>query len=221
MGHITYPFEALPEEQMIERADAFYELMDRRRSIRFFSDKPVPRHLIERAIQTAGTAPSGAHRQPWTFVAIDDPEVKREIRTAAEAEEYESYTNRMNEEWLEALEPIGTNWQKPFLETAPYIVICFAQNHGFNEDGSRQKHYYVQESVGLACGMFIAALHNMGLVTLTHTPSPMRFLTNILGRPGNERPYILFPVGYPTEDATVPDFGRKPLDEILVWNKGE
>jgi nitroreductase len=204
---------------MHDRAEAFYALMDRRRSVRDFSDRPVPRELIERAIQTAGTAPSGAHRQPWRFVAVDDPQIKREIREAAEAEERESYENRMSDEWLEALAPIGTDWQKPFLETAPWLVVCFAERYEVKENGEKVKNYYVQESCGIACGLFITALHYMGLATLTHTPSPMRFLNDILKRPSNERPYILFPVGYPAEAATVPDLDRKPLDDIVQWNR--
>ena len=202
---------------MVERADSFYHLMDRRRSIRFFSNDPVPRHLIERAIETASTAPSGAHKQPWTFVAVSDPAVKRTIRIAAEKEEKQSYEDRMSEEWLEALAPMGTTWEKPFLEIVPWIVVCFAQNYGLDEAGNKTKHYYVQESCGIACGLFIAALHNMGLATLTHTPSPMRFLNEILGRGANEKPYILFPVGYPASDATVPALPRKPLHEVAEW----
>lgn len=206
---------------MHARADAFYALMDQRRSVRFFSDRPVPRELIERAILTAGTAPSGAHRQPWRFVVVDDPVLKRRIRAAAEEEEYESYHGRMADEWLDALAPLGTDWRKPFLETAPWIVVCFAETYGVGDDGAKIKNYYVQESCGIACGLFIAAIHNMGLVTLTHTPSPMRFLNDILRRPKNERPYILFPVGYPAADATVPDLQRKRLDEITQCNLGE
>ena len=215
--HIPFKHHRHPEETMVDRADAFYEMMDMRRSIRFFSDDPVPQHLIERAIQTASTAPSGAHMQPWTFVAISDPAIKREIRVAAEKEEKESYGGRMSEEWLEALAPFGTNWEKPFLETVPWIVVCFAQSYGLNEDESRRKHYYVQESCGIACGMFISAVHNMGLATLTHTPSPMKFLNEILGRPKNEKPFILFPVGYPASNATVPDIGRKDLQDVSTW----
>lgn len=221
--HITFEHEARPEEEMQARGEAFYELMDQRRSVRYFSDKAVPRSLIEQAIRTAGTAPSGAHRQPWCFVAVDDPALKKQIRTAAEEEEYESYNGRMSDEWLEALAPIGTDWRKPFLEIAPWIVVCFAENYGLKEDGTKSKNFYVQESCGLACGLFLAAIHNMGLVTLTHTPSPMGFLGEILGRPKNERPFILFPIGYPANDATVPDLQRKSLDEIVQWNleKGE
>lgn len=216
--HIPFSSTRFTEREMIERADAFYQLMNKRRSIRFFSDEPVSQHLIARAIQTAGTAPSGAHKQPWTFVAISDPATKQKIRIAAEAEERESYGSRMSEEWLKALMPMGTNWEKPFLETVPWIVVCFVQNYGFDQEGNKDKHYYVQESCGIACGMFISAIHNMGLTTLTHTPSPMRFLNDILDRPKNEKPYILFPVGFPAADATVPDLERKSLDEIAVWH---
>lgn len=219
--HVPFHHERISEDEMGKRADDYYELLNKRRSIRFFSDEPVPKHLIEKAILTAGTAPSGAHMQPWTFVAISDPKVKREIRIAAEKEEKESYGGRMSEEWLNALAPIGTNWEKPFLETVPWIVVCFAQSYGFDENNERIKHYYVQESCGIACGMFISAVHNMGLTTLTHTPSPMKFLNEILGRPKNEKPYILFPIGYPSNDATVPDFERKPVDEISEWFTGE
>ncbi|MCB9463788.1 MAG: nitroreductase family protein [Candidatus Eisenbacteria bacterium] len=204
---------------MSERALRFYEEMDRRRSVRDFSSDPVPRELIEAAIRTASTAPSGAHQQPWTFVAVSNPALKRRIRLAAEEEERQSYLGgRMSEEWLEALEPLGTDWQKPFLETAPWLVVLFEQAHGFRADGARKKHYYVKESVGIAAGLFIAAIHRMGLATLTHTPSPMRFLSQVLGRPDNERPMVLFPVGYPADGATVPDLQRKPLREVAVWD---
>lgn len=202
---------------MEARAAAFYREMDARRSVRDFSDRPVPRRLIERAIQTASTAPSGAHMQPWTFVAVSDPDRQRRIREAAEAEERASYGGRMSDEWIRALAPLGTDWQKPFLETAPWLVVLFAQRTGRDAAGAKRKHYYVQESCGIAAGLFVAALHHMGLATLTHTPSPMRFLSEILDRPANEAPYILFPVGYPAPDATVPDLARKPLDEVSVW----
>ncbi len=217
LPRIPYEFEPLPEEEMRVRAEAFYNKMEARRSVRDFSDRLVPRELIERAIQTASTAPSGAHMQPWTFVAVSDPELKRRIREAAEEEERTSYGGRMSEEWLEALEPLGTDADKPFLENVPWIVVLFAQRTGFREDGSKRKHYYVQESCGIAAGFFIAALHEMGLATLTHTPSPMRFLSELLERPSNEAPYILFPVGYPADNATVPDFQRKPLESVAVW----
>lgn len=217
--HVPYQGTQYPGSAMEQRAGDYYELMRGRRSVRQFSDRPVPRRLIELAIMTAGTAPSGAHRQPWKFVAVDDAALKREIRIAAEKEEYESYHHRMSAEWLEALAPLGTDWHKPFLEVAPWLVICFAESRGIVPVGNPRKNYYVQESCGIACGLFIAAIHNMGLVTLTHTPSPMRFLRDILGRPSNERPYILFPVGYPAEDALVPSLERKKLDDLVQWNR--
>ena len=215
---IPYRPERLPEEEMRSRALDFYAGMDRRRSVRAFSSDPVPRELIEIAIRTASTAPSGAHRQPWKFVAVGDPGLKREIRAAAEAEEYESYVGgRMPEEWLEALAPLGTGWEKPFLETSPWIVVVFEELYGLRPDGGKRKNYYPKESVGIACGLFIAALHQMGLATLTHTPSPMAFLSRLLDRPANEKPFILFPIGYPAPDAEVPDIRRKGLEEVAVW----
>ena len=214
---IPYTVEPLTEAESLERADAFFDAMDARRSVREFSDRPVPRALIEHAIATAGTAPSGAHMQPWTFVAVSDADLKRRIREAAEEEERTSYGGRMSDEWLEALAPLGTDWQKPFLETAPWLVVLFAQRTGVTADGTKRKHYYVQESCGIAAGLFIAALHRAGLATLTHTPSPMRFLSEVLERPANEAPFILFPVGYPAEGARVPDLRRKPLAEVAVW----
>jgi nitroreductase len=216
---IPLDFTEYPPDQMRERAAWFYELMAQRRSVREFSDRPVPRALIEDAIRTAGTAPSGANRQPWQFVAIDNPDLKSDIRAAAEDEEKEFYENRVTEEWAEALAPLGTDWRKPYLETAPWLVVCFAEQYGVDEEGEKTKNYYVQESVGIACGLFITAIHHMGLATLTHTPAPMAFLSEILNRPDNERPYILFPVGYPAADATVPDIDKKPLDEIVQWNR--
>ncbi len=216
--HIAYSALEYPLHEARARGELFEAVMEQRRSVRFFSDRPVPKDLIETAIRTASTAPSGAHMQPWTFVAVSDPALKAEIRKAAEAEEYESYEGgRMSEEWKSALAPLGTDWRKPFLETVPWIVVVFQQTYGHNGDGSRKKHYYVKESVGIACGLFIAALHNMGLSTLTHTPSPMGFLSKLLDRPANEKPYILFPIGYASEDATVPDLTRRPLDKISVW----
>jgi len=216
---IPLDFTEYPPEQMRERAAQFYELMAQRRSVRDFSDRPVPRELIEDAIRTAGTAPSGANQQPWQFVAVDDPDLKQEIREAVEDEEKKTYEERMPDEWREALAPLGTDWQKPYLTTAPWIVVFFAEPYGIDDDGEKRTHYYVQESVGIACGLFITALHHMGLATLTHTPAPMGFLRNILDRPDHERPYILFPVGYPAADATVPDVDKKPLDEIVQWNR--
>jgi nitroreductase len=214
---IPYRPARLLEAEANRRAQEFHKEMESRRSVRHFASDAVPRRLIELAIQTASTAPSGAHRQPWRFVAVSDPEVKHQIRLAAEAEERESYEHRMSKEWLEALRPLGTDWRKPFLEIAPWIVVVFEEIHGLNADGSVRKNFYVKESVGIACGFFIAALHHMGLVTLTHTPSPMLFLSKILGRPENERPFILFPIGYPAPDADVPNLRRKPLDEVAVW----
>ena len=202
----------------LAHGQSHYEHLKARRSVRFFSDEPVPRAMIELAIRTASTAPSAAHMQPWTFVALSNPTLKKQIRVAAEEEERISYEGRMSEEWLEDLAPLGTNWHKPYLETVPWIVVLFAQAFGVRADGSRKKHYYVKESVGIACGLFIAALHHAGLATLTHTPSPMGFLSEILGRPANEKPYILFPIGYPTDDCLVPDLERKRLDQVAVWH---
>ncbi len=202
---------------MEARATGFYAEMDRRRSVRAFSPDAVPKQLIELAIQTASTAPSGAHQQPWTFVAVSDAGTKWHIRQVAEAEERRSYESRMSEEWLDALAPLGTDWRKPYLETAPWLVVLFEQVHGTFPDGSHRKHYYARESVGIAAGMFIAAIHHMGLATLTHTPSPMGFLTQVLERPRNERPFVLFPIGYPAEDATVPALRRKSLAEVAVF----
>ena len=211
------PLHSLPE--MHRRASDFYELMNKRRSVRHFSSRPVPRELIEVAIKTASTAPSGAHRQPWRFVAVSDQSTKHDIRVAAEDEERESYEGgRMPPEWLEALEALGTTWKKPYLETVPWIVVVFEETYGVNPDGSQRKNYYVKESVGIACGLFIASLHDMGLSTLTHTPSPMNFLSELLNRPANERPFVLFPIGYAADDAQVPDIRRKPLDEVAVWH---
>ena len=218
---VPLAFERVPAEETLRRARELYRRLDRRRSVRHFAPEPVPREAIELAIRTASTAPSGAHRQPWRFVVVDSPEIKREIREAAEKEEYESYVGgRMPPEWLLALEPLGTDWNKPFLEVAPWLVVVFAELYGVEPDGSKRKNYYVKESVGIACGLFISAIHEMGLATLTHTPSPMRFLNQILGRPENEKPFLLLPVGYPAEGCEVPDLRRKGLDEVAVWNPG-
>lgn len=214
---ITYDHVDRNPEDAANRGREFFELMERRRSIRLFSDAPVDRSLIELAVQTASTAPSGAHKQPWTFVATNDPTIKREIRAAAEEEERVNYLeNRMNHEWQEALAPIGTDHHKEFLEIAPWIVVLFEQRYELRPDGEKRKNYYVKESCGIAAGLFIAALQNMGLATLTHTPSPMAFLSKVLGRPENERPFVLFPVGYPLPGVRVPDLARKPLDQVLV-----
>jgi iodotyrosine deiodinase len=191
--------------------------MSARRSVRDFSDEPVPRELIEIAVSTANTAPSGAHQQPWTFVAVSDPGIKHRIRLAAEEEERENYEGgRLPDAWRQAIAPLGTTSDKAFLDVVPWIVVVFAQKSTPMPDGSLRKNYYVNESVGIACGLFIASLHSMGLATLTHTPNPMGFLTEILGRPATERPYILFPVGYPAPGCEVPDLARKPLGEALI-----
>lgn len=213
--HIPFHPQEYPPAEMQARADAFHAELAARRSVRFFSNRAVPRTLMETLIRTAGTAPSGANKQPWSFVLVGDPLLKREIRIAAEAEERESYAHRMSPEWLEDLAPLGTDWQKPFLEVAPWLIVCFRRNHDILPDGQKRKNYYVQESVGLACGFLIAAIHHAGLCTLTHTPSPMDFLGKLLQRPENERPFLLLPVGYAAADATVPDIQRKPLGEIL------
>lgn len=217
-----HPFEPLEftrfePETMKDRAEAFFDEMNRRRSVRMLSDEPVPLELIETAIRTASTAPSGAHRQPWRFVVIGDPVVKREIRAAAEEEERVNYLeNRMNEEWQQALAPLGTDHHKEFLEFAPWLVVLFEERFRIDPDGTKRSNYYVKESCGIAAGLFIAALHHAGLATLTHTPSPMAFLSRILGRPRNERPFVLFPIGYPVDGALVPSLERKTLDEIRV-----
>ncbi len=203
------------EAEQEKRAEEFYENLNLRRTVRDYSDKDVPFEIIEKAILTAGTAPSGAHMQPWRFVVVKDAEVKRKIREAAEAEEYESYNKRMSDKWLRRLAPLGTNEHKPFLEIAPYLIVVFRIN-SVEEDGEKEPTYYSQESVGIAVGILLTALHNAGLATLTHTPSPMKFLQEILKRPKNEIPFVLIPVGYPAEDAKVPDLKRKSLDEIMT-----
>lgn len=215
----TVPYQPLDvaESEQLEVAAVVFDEMNGRRSVRDFSDRPVPRELIETAILCASTAPSGAHMQPWTFVLIGDPELKRRIRVAAESEELENYEGgRLPAHWREDLAPLGTDWRKPYLETVPWIVVVFEQRFGTRPDGTKQHHYYVKESVGIACGMFIDALHRMGLSTLTHTPSPMAFLRTLLGRPDSERPFILFPVGYAAEDCQVPALERKDLSDVMV-----
>jgi iodotyrosine deiodinase len=215
--YIHYSKDTYPPEQMRQRATEFFDFMDQRRSVREFSDRPVPRKVIEHLILTASTAPSGAHKQPWTFCVVQNPALKKQIREAAEKEEKESYEHRMSKEWLEDLRPIGTDWQKPFLEIAPYLMVVFKKAYNLQEDGAKRNNYYVSESVGLACGFLLAAIHHAGLVALTHTPSPMNFLTKLLHRPENERPYLLIPVGYPAESTWVPDLKRKSLEEISEW----
>ncbi|NOT48029.1 MAG: nitroreductase family protein [Acidobacteria bacterium] len=211
---IDLDFHSLTEAERIERSEAFFQLLRRRRTVRDYSDAEVPIELIEKAIETVGTAPSGANMQPWRFVVVKDPAIKASIREAAEKEEYESYHGRMSEKWLRRLAVLGTDEHKPFLEIAPYLIVVFRIN-SITDDGETEPTYYSQESVGIAVGMLLAALHNMGLATLTHTPSPMKFLQEILGRPKNEVPFVLIPVGYPAADAKVPDIDRKPLDEIM------
>ena len=217
---VPLSFERYADEEMLARGLAFERQMARRRSVREFSSDPVPRTCIETAIRIAASAPSGANRQPWRFVVVDDPELKRRIRVAAEDEERENYEHRFPQEWKDALAPLGTDWHKPFLESVPYLVVVFKETHGVDDAGGRITNYYVNESVGIACGLFIAALQMMGLATLTHTPNPMGFLSELLGRPSNEKPYILFPVGFPADDASVPDLPRKAFDELVQWNCG-
>ena len=212
---IPLDFENVPADEQAKRAEAFCELMQRRRTVRDYSDRDVALELIQKAIATAGTAPSGANMQPWRFVVVRDASVKRKIREAAEKEEYESYHGRMSEKWLRRLALLGTDEHKPFLETAPYLIVVFRINTVTDEQGETEPTYYSQESVGIAVGLLLAALHNMGLATLTHTPSPMKFLQEILGRPKNEIPFLLIPVGYPAAGAQVPDIERKTLDEIM------
>lgn len=206
-----------PVDEMRKRVTDFYQNIDRRRTVREFSDRPVPRDIIETALKAANTAPSGANLQPWHFAVISGPQTKKMIRAAAEVEEREFYEHRASEEWLAALEPLGTDDKKPFLETAPYLIAVFLQKYGELDDGRKVKHYYPSESTGLATGILITALHEAGLATLTHTPSPMKFLNEILGRPKNERPFLLLVVGYPADDAEVPDIQRKPLEEFVSF----
>jgi len=216
-NRVDLEFRELPLETMRARATEFYREMNRRRTVREFADRPVPQDIVELAIRTAGTAPSGAHKQPWHFVLVGDPDLKRRIREAAELEERESYERRMPPAWLEDLEPLGTDWHKPFLTTCPWLVVAFAQAYGLEapHEGKR-KHYYVQESVGIAVGMLLAALHVAGLASLTHTPSPMSFLQHLLERPTNERAYMLVGVGYPAPGCRVPDLQRKPVPDLLT-----
>lgn len=212
--HVRLAFTQMSEDEMRTKAAYFYEKMNERRTVRAIDSRRVPEEILENIIRTAATAPSGAHKQPWTFCLISDPEIKKQIREAAEEEERISYTERMPEEWKQDLKRLATDWQKPFLEEAPYLIAVFKQSYGL-ENGIKSQHYYVNESVGIACGILITAIHLAGLVTVTHTPSPMNFLSKILARPENERPYLLLPVGYPKHDTFVPDLDRKPLDKVL------
>jgi nitroreductase len=214
---VPLQFRRRPLAESLKRARAFYEEADRRRTTRHFSIDPVPRKLIEYAIRAGGTAPSGSHQQPWTFVAVADLALKQRMRDAAEAEEYENYHGRMPAEWIEALAPLGTDEHKAHLTEAPWVVVLFRQAYGVLPNGEKRTYYYTQESCGIAAGMFISAVHAMGLVTLTHTPNPMGFLAELLERPANEKAMLVLPVGYPAVDAKVPDLRRKALEEIAVW----
>ncbi len=210
-------YEQYSESEMIERSEWIMKELQRRRSVRDFSSKPIPPKVIEHCLTAAGTAPNGANLQPWHFVVITDPKIKKKVREAAEIEEKQFYESRAGEEWLDDLHPLGTDHNKPFLESAPALIAIFSQSYGLKNDGSKKKHYYVKESVGIATGMLITALHHSGLATLTHTPSPMGFLTEILKRPENERAFLLLVVGYPADDATVPDIEKKSLEEIATF----
>lgn len=215
-AHIPLRSTRYPGEEMLRRATAFRELMARRRTVRHFSDDPVPLEVMGAVFATAATAPSGAHKQPWTFCLVGDRDLKRRIWEAAEEEERTNYGGRMNDEWLEDLAPFGTNREKPFLETAPWLVVVFKRAYEVEAEGHKHRNYYVNESVGIATGMLLGAAHHAGLATLTHTPSPMDFLCPLLGRPTNERPYLLVPMGLPAPGCRVPDLVRKPLDQVLV-----
>ena len=219
-GFIHYQHVNYPDHEMLGRSYRFLEMMHMRRSIRDFSGRHVSRKLIEQIIITASTAPSGANKQPWTFCAVSDPAIKKAIRKAAEEEEYANYHGRMPESWLRDLGPFGTDWQKPFIETVPWLIIVFRRIYEF-ENGVKHNNYYVNESVGIATGFLLAAIHNAGLASLTHTPSPMNFLSEILQRPVNEKPFLLIPVGYPADHARVPDLQRKSLDEVAVFYEQE
>jgi iodotyrosine deiodinase len=217
-----YPFydyhqEKISIEECFEKSAGFLEVMSKRRSIRYFDSKAVPKKVIQNILAVANTAPSGANKQPWTFCAVQDPDLKKQIRDAAEKEEYESYNGRMPEDWLNDLAPLQTDWKKPFLETAPWLIVVFKRSYEIDSDGIKRNNYYVSESAGIATGFLIAAIHNAGLVTLTHTPSPMNFLSKLLNRPGNEKPFLLLPVGYAADDCIVPVLKKKSLEEVSVF----
>ena len=213
---VAYNVDELTEEEMLRRANDYYQFMDKRRSVRDFSEQPVPKKVLEDIIMTASSAPSGAHKQPWTFCLISNAQLKTEIRKLAEEEEYKSYNGRMKDDWLKDLAPLGTDWQKEFIEIVPWIIVVMKKPYDI-VDGKKKNNYYVNESVGLASGFLLAAIHNAGLVSLTHTPSPMNFLIKALNRPENERPFLLIPVGYPKKDARVPDLKRKSKSEIIQY----
>lgn len=214
---VSYSKETFSASQMVQKSNEFYEWMDKRRTVRDFSAEPVPKEVIEKILLTASTAPSGAHKQPWTFCVVTDPVIKKQIRTEAEKEEYESYNGRMPEEWLKDLRPLQTDWKKEFLETAPYLIIVFKRSYELEEEGHKHQNYYVTESCGIACGFLLAAIHHAGLAALTHTPSPMNFLAKVLGRPENEKAYLLIPLGYPAQECWVPDLRRKEISVISKW----
>lgn len=214
---IAYHHESYTEKETVERSRAFYKWMDQRRTVRKFSDRPIPKEVIDQLLLTASTAPSGAHKQPWAFCVVSNPSLKAKIRKAAEEEEYESYNSRMPPEWLDDLKPLQTDWQKPFLEIAPYLLVVFKKPFEFGADGAKKTNYYVAESVGLACGFLLTAIHNAGLVALTHTPSPMNFLTKLLDRPANEKPFLLIPIGYSADETYVPHLKRKALKDIATY----
>ena len=218
-GHpfISYSKETFSAEQMVQKSHEYYEWLNKRRTVRDFLDRQVPKEVIENIVLAASTAPSGAHKQPWTFCVVSDLEIKKQIRIEAEKEEYDSYNGRMPEEWLKDLRPLQTDWHKEFLETAPYIIVVFKKNYELKEDGSKGNVYYATESCGLACGFLLTAIHHAGLAALTHTPSPMNFLSKVLKRPENEKPFLLIPVGYPADECWVPDLKRKELDKISKW----
>ncbi len=214
---VTYSKETYEASEMTERSLSFRQWMENRRSVRDFSGKPVAREIIENILLAASTAPSGAHKQPWTFCVVTDPGIKKDIRIEAEKEEFESYNSRMPEEWLNDLRPLQTDWKKEFLEIAPLLIIIFKRSYETEEGGHKHPNYYVTESCGIACGFLLAAIHHAGLAALTHTPSPMNFLSKVLNRPENEKPFLLIPVGYPADECWVPDLTRKPLEEIVCW----
>jgi nitroreductase len=214
---IQYERDTYTPEQMIARSKEYLEWIDKRRTVRDFSDQSIPKEVIDNIILSASAAPSGAHKQPWTFCVISDANIKSAIRVEAEKEEYESYNGRMSEEWIDDLRRLQTDWQKPFLETAPYLIVVFKKVYDINPFGLKRNNYYVNESVGIACGFLLTAIHHAGLVALTHTPNPMNFLTKILKRPENERPYLLIPVGYPAKETFVPKLERKSLNEVAVY----
>ena len=225
-GHpfVSYSKETYPAAEMLEKSKEFYEWLDKRRTVRDIQDKPVSREVIENILLSASTAPSGAHKQPWTFCVVSNPDLKKQIRTEAEKEEFESYNGRMPAEWLKDLGPLQTDWKKEFLETAPYLIIVFKRSYeveitsvGDIQTLHKHQNYYVTESCGIACGFLLTAIHHAGLVALTHTPSPMNFLSKVLNRPENEKPFLLIPVGYTAEECWVPDLKRKPIESIAIW----